>query len=805
MNRFICVHGHFYQPPRENPWLEAIEVQDSAYPYHDWNERITAECYRPNAASRILDGENRIVRIVNNYSRMSFNFGPTLLSWIEVHAPDVYQAILDADRDSLRRFSGHGSAIALVYNHMILPLANDRDRRTQVLWGVRDFEYRFGRSPEGMWLAETAVDLRSLETLVDHGIRFTILSPSQARRYRTAGQRQWVNVEGARIDPTRPYRQKLPSGRKIALFFYDGPISHGIAFERLLVRGEDFTGRLLGAFSDDRNWPQLVHVATDGETFGHHHHHGEMALAYALDLIEEREDVALTTYGEYLARSVELPEVEIIENSSWSCIHGVERWRSNCGCNTGRAGWHQEWRAPLREALDWLRASVEPLFEEAAGGLLKDPWAARDDYISVVLDRSAENLDRFFKSHGLVDLPPDRRTTALKLLELQRHAMLMYTSCGWFFDDLSGIETVQVIQYAGRVVQLAQELLDAPDLEARFVERLSEARSNLPEHRDGREIFERWVKPAHVDLSKVCSQYAAASLFEEYPDDTRIYSFRIERRNQQYSRAGRAKLTVGNCRVSSEVTRETGILSFACIHLGDHNVVGGVRFYEGEASYREMVRQLTEVFSMADIPEAIRRLDQHFVGSRYSLKTLFRDEQRRILDVILDHTLSDAESAYRRLFDQHDPLMQFLTDLGTPIPPSMRTAGEAVLNADLRRAFLQEEIDPGRIRFIIEKTRTWQASLDSGGLSYMLRKMIEERSENVFREPTDLAALDAFDGLISAARLLPFEIDLSFPQNRCYELLQKLIPAEVAGFDGADLWISRLKALAERLSIRVEG
>jgi alpha-amylase/alpha-mannosidase (GH57 family) len=803
VKHYICVHGHFYQPPRENPWLEAIEVQDSAYPYHDWNERITAECYRPNAASRILDGERRIVQIVNNYSRMSFNFGPTVLGWIEVNAPDVYRAILDADRDSLERFSGHGSAIAQVYNHMILPLADERDRKTQVLWGVRDFEHRFGRPAEGMWLAETAVDLKALETLVDHGIRFTILSPHQARRVREAGKREWMDVRGARIDPTRPYHQRLPSGRKIALFFYDGPISHGIAFERLLDRGEDFADRLLGAFSDDRDWPQLVHVATDGETFGHHHRHGEMALAYALDLIEEREDVALTNYGDYLARCTELPDVEIIEDSSWSCIHGVERWRGNCGCNTGRPGWHQEWRAPLRAALDWLREAVAPLYEESAGGLLKDPWAARDDYISIVLDRSAENLDRFFEKHGGKDFRPDQHTTALKLLELQRHAMLMYTSCGWFFDDLSGIETVQVIQYAGRVVQLAQELFDAPTVETGFLERLFEARSNIAEHQNGKVIFEKWVKPAHVDLAKVCSQYAAASLFEEYPDEAGIYCYRIERRNQRYSQAGRARMTAGKCQVSSQVTRESALLSFACIHLGDHNVVGGVRHYEGATPYRQMVKDLTEVLSRADIPEAIRRLDRHFVGTRYSLKTLFRDEQRRILEVILDHTLSDAESVYRRLFDQYDPLMHFLSDLGTPIPQPMRTAGEAVLNADLRRAFLEEEIDPDRIRFLIERTRTWQADLDSRGLSYMLQKIIQERSEAVFSEPTDLTALDEFDALISAAQSLPFEIDFSLTQNQCYRFLQKIVPGRDDGSEETELWVSRLKALGEKLSIRV--
>jgi len=236
MDRYLCIHCHFYQPPRENPWLESIELQESAYPYHDWNERITAECYEPNAASRILTTDNRIIRIVNNYSRISFNVGPTLLSWMANRAPETYQAILDADRESQQRFSGHGSAIAQVYNHMIMPLANRRDKQTQVFWGIRDFESRFNRAPEGMWLAETAVDIETLEVLAANGIQFTILAPSQARHERRVTTTKFKNVEGGKIDPTRPYVCNLPSGRSINLFFYDGPISRAVAFEGLLQR-----------------------------------------------------------------------------------------------------------------------------------------------------------------------------------------------------------------------------------------------------------------------------------------------------------------------------------------------------------------------------------------------------------------------------------------------------------------------------------------------------------------------------------------------------------------------------------------
>src|SRR5271165_529035 len=379
--RYLCIHGHFYQPPRENPWLEAIELQDSAYPYHDWNERVLAECYAPNAAARILDAGLKIARIVNNYASMSFNFGPTLLSWMQQKAPEAYESVTGADRASTIRFSGHGSAIAQVYNHMILPLANERDRQTQVAWGIRDFEARFGRMPEGMWLAETAVDLVSLDALAEAGIRFTILAPSQAKC-----------PEGKILDTTQPYWVRLPSGRKIAVYFYDGPVSRAVAFEHLLSDGERFAKRLIDRFSDSQP-AQLVHIATDGETYGHHHGRGEMALAYALDYVESRGLAKITNYGEFLERHPPTSEIEIHENTSWSCSHGIGRWSTNCGCNCGggHGRWNQDWRAPLREALDWLRDTVAVCHEQQGRKFLRDPWQARNDYIQVILDRSKES------------------------------------------------------------------------------------------------------------------------------------------------------------------------------------------------------------------------------------------------------------------------------------------------------------------------------------------------------------------------------------------------------------------------------
>ncbi len=401
MNGDLCIHGHFYQPPRENPWLEAIELQDSAHPYHDWNERMTAECYAPNAVSRILDGNGDIVKLVNNYAKISFDFAPTLLSWLQTKAPDLYAAILAADQESAKQFSGHGSALAQVYNHGIMPLANRRDRVTQIRWGVRDFEHRFKRAPEGMWLPETAVDVETLDLLAAQGIRFTILAPHQAARWRPNGAPLWTEATAVPFDTNRVYRQNLPSGRSIAIFFYNAAIARGVAFEGLLSNGEQFVERLMGGFSSECDWPQLVHIATNGEIYGHYHKFGDMALAFALDQIEAKQLARLTNYGEFLSRHPPTHEVEIVENSSWSCGHGVERWRADCGCNTGsHSHWNQAWRGPLRQAFDWLRDEVAGPWETHAREFVRDPWAARDAYVEVIQDRSLNKRLEFFARHG---------------------------------------------------------------------------------------------------------------------------------------------------------------------------------------------------------------------------------------------------------------------------------------------------------------------------------------------------------------------------------------------------------------------
>ncbi len=807
MTRYICVHGHFYQPPRENPWLEAIELQDSAYPYHDWNERVTAESYGPNASSRILDSRDRIVSIVNNYERISFNFGPTLLAWMQPNAPEVYRLVLEADVSSRERFSGHGNALAQCYNHMIMPLANSRDRRTQVAWGVEDFRHRFGRDPEGMWLPETAVDIDSLEALAEHGIRFTVLEPGQAARVREIGAEQWRDVSGGSIDPTRAYLQRLPSGREIALFFYDGPISRGVAFEGLLDNGIRYAERLVGAFDDRREWPQLINIATDGETYGHHHRHGEMAVAFALQHIERLQDVRLTNYGEYLERHPPTHEVQISEDTSWSCAHGVERWRSDCGCHTGgEPGWNQRWRGPLREALDGLRDAVAPLYEEGAAELLEDPWAARDAYIRVVLDRSPDSLDRYFAAHARRELGADDRVRALKLLEVQRHAMLMFTSCGWFFNELSGIETVQVIEYAGRVVQLAHELFGA-DVETPFLEALQRAESNLPEQGTGREIYESYVRPSIVDLPKVAAHYAVLSLFERHGERERVYCYYVDVADRQERSAGRSSIVVGRATITSAITREPIDVAFAAAHFGDHNVYGGVREFGDVDSYNALLSEASAAFQRADLPAIVRAIDRLFGGSTYSLSTLFRDEQRRILDRVLAAALQEAEQAFARVYGDNAILMRFIADLRMPQPKAFRITADFVLNNRLRELLEQDYVEMDAVREALGEARVADATLDAAGLGFALSGTLARLGAQLERDPQELSLLRKVRQLAGLTGELPFEVPLWELQNSFYRLradvYREMQQRAESGDEEAAAWIADFRRLGERIHFAV--
>ncbi|MGD8818207.1 MAG: DUF3536 domain-containing protein, partial [Acidobacteriota bacterium] len=795
--------GHFYQPPRENPWLEAIEVQDSAYPYHDWNERITDECYAPNSTARILDGERRIERIVNNYRHISFDFGPTLLSWLQRKRPELYRRIIAADGDSATRFSGHGSAMAQAYHHLIMPLACPRDRRTEVIWGLRDFRHRFGREPEGMWLPECAVDTDCLEILAAHGIAFTVLSPRQARRVRGLDEEQWHEVDADSLDTTRPYRVELPSGAAIVVFFFDDRIAREVSFGGLLHDGARLARRLCEGTDGDR----LVHLATDGETFGHHHRHGEMALAWALQEIGRRDGVRLTNYAEFLDGYEVTDEAEIVEASSWSCAHGVERWRSDCGCVTGREDWGQEWRAPLRAALDWLRDALAQRYEERMGELFDDPWKARNDYIDVVLDRSDESLAHFFEQHATRRPTRDERVTALRLFEMQRRALQMYTSCGWFFDDISRIETVQILGYAARAVQLGCEVFDE-DLESGLVARLKKAPSNVETFGDGEGVWRQLVAPTRVDLSRVAAHFAVGNLFGEYQREDDVYVYRVEGTEQQRRENGPRKLAIGRARVTSRITHYELTSAYAVIHFGGHDLAGWV----GPAEVAtEALAQSAEQSFESDLAGLIRDLDSAFGDRRFSLHSLFRDEQRRIADRLLRPTVRKAEETYHELFDADDPKIEFLEEHRLPLPDALKTAARHLLNMELRELLEARPFDLDRTRRLIDLARTFDISLDSPGLALQLQHTLANLTRRLAADPDRREILDKLRAAVTLVDSLPFEVDLWEPQNILYGVICSEWPAhaERAAAGGArgqraGDWLDGVGAVAAKLSLRVE-
>ncbi|MDR7422014.1 MAG: DUF3536 domain-containing protein [Armatimonadota bacterium] len=714
MSASICLHGHFYQPAREHPWLDAVEIQDSAAPAHDWNARITAECYGPNAAARILDSRGRIARLVNNYEAISFNVGPTLARWLRRAAPGVLEAMVAADRRS-RAARGWGNAIAQAYNHVILPLASPHDRLTQVRWGVADFARRFGRPPDGLWLPETAVDNPTLAALCACGIRFTILAPHQAARVRPLGEGPWTDLGPEGPDVGRAYLCRPAVGCEIVVFFYHGPLSHAIAFGPLLENGEALASRLLEAAA--RSGGGLVHVATDGETYGHHHRFGEMALAVAADRLAR--EGRLTNYAAFLAAHPPADEVEIRERTSWSCAHGVERWRADCGCRT-RAEWHQRWRAPLREALDWLKAELDALFDGAGARVLHAPWTARDAYVEVLLDQAA--APAFLEAHAREPHRPQERVAAMRLLEMQRHGMLMFTSDGWFFDDVTGIETVQVLRHAARAVQLARGF--GPDLEPALVARLRAAESNVPSFGDGAGVWARLVRPDVVDGRRVAAHAAMLSLFAQVPDDARVYAYRVVRRRGRRLARGPQVLITGRADVTDTATGETEALSYASLHLGSdvHCAVAGDW---DEARHDAEVDALAAAFEHGTLADTVRRMDAAFGRDAFGLRDLFVEERRRVLARLTEDAVRHLETSYRRLYEESRGLAETLRQAAVPPPREFLLAAEFVLATDLRRALVSPAPLPDAAWALVEEARAWGVTLPAAELEQLLAERVE--------------------------------------------------------------------------------
>ncbi|MBP8645210.1 MAG: DUF3536 domain-containing protein [Syntrophobacteraceae bacterium] len=746
--KYVCLHGHFYQPPRENPWLEAVETEESADPYHNWNERIHIECYRANTAARLVGEKNRVLRLRNNYRSLSFNFGATLLRWMEEQDPWSYGTILAADREVHTR-TGHGNAVALAYNHMILPLANRRDQVTQVRWGVLDFEHRFGRRPEGMWLPETAVSRETLGVLADEGIRYTILSPHQASRWRFLDETEWRDARDGGIPTGRAYRFDCGRGRGIRLFFYDAALAKGIAFERLLEHSSRLLNRIQHNFDHrdrSRREPWLVHTATDGESYGHHFKFGDMALAAAFEELDRDPSAEVLNYGRFLSMFPTVAEVEIRENTAWSCVHGLGRWERDCGCRIGDdPGWNQQWRAPLREALNRLRDSLALHYEKEMARLSSDPWEARNDYIRVVLNPGGER-DKFLNRHTRFGPAKTDVPRFFQLLEMQRCSMLMFTSCGWFFDEISGLETRINLKYAARAIQLARKT-GAPPLEESFLAILEKAPSNRKEFGNGAEVYRKKVQPEVVEFDRVVANHAIRSLAKAHSPVYRLYCFQYVPQKEEDLGSYPARSLYGYVRVRDTRTLEEADFLYAALHFGGLDFRCSVKPYGGDAEYQHILASLEQSMEEQNMVNTVRFLDQVFGTTFFNLQDAFRDIRSSVAIEISQQKLRLYRELQQHFFQTHQPLLVSLRQWGIQIPRDVQGAIRSVLGEEVRlivREILEHRqeyeggteswedtdffyrVHMGRLNTILESARGWRLILRPNGLSAEVGNVLVE-------------------------------------------------------------------------------
>lgn len=688
-----------------------------------------------------------------------------------------------------------------------MPLANTRDKRTQIAWGLKDFRYRFQREPEGMWLPETAVDMETLDLLAEYGLRFVVLAPRQARAVRKIGAGEWQEVDAETIDTRRPYLCRLPSGRTISVFFYDGDLAKAVAFEGVLKDGTLFAQRLRGAFADDGDYDQLVHIATDGESYGHHHRFGEMALAVCLRDIQQREDVELTLYGDYLDRAAPADEAMIHEGSSWSCVHGVERWRGDCGCHSGgHPGWDQSWRGPLRDSLDWLRDELAERYENMMAGLIRDPWKARDAYIDVILDRSQRSRLRFLRQNARGSLNADERSRIWHLLEMQRNALLMYTSCGWFFDEISGIETVQILSYAAKAIQLAQEVGGA-DLRGRFLKKLRAAPSNIASYGNGAVVFKKQVDPSVVNMVRVAAHYVITSIFEHLADEEDIYTFRVKRVMYDHYEQDGETLAVGRLLITSRITEEQRELAFVTLHFGAQEVFAGISENLNEQDFRKIRRDLSRSFRGVRRRSALRGMRASFEHGPFTLEHLFRDEQTRILYRLLHKAFADMEHSFRQIAEDHSPVMRVVRQLNVPLPKILDTTLLTMTNMDLLDALGRDPLDFKYLERLVREADEWQLDIDRETIAYVAGKRFKSMMDIFRRRPRDQRLLRDMTSLLKTVGPLDLALDLGKPQN-IYFFIQKeyydgMSRQADEGKPRARRWITLFELLGQQLAMEI--
>lgn len=810
-------HGHFYQPPRENPWTDEVEREPSARPFHDWNARITAECYAANAAARIHDDRGRILRVANNYERISFNFGPTLLRWLQRYDPRTLRRIVEADRISAARL-GHGNAIAQAYNHMILALADARDRRTQIRWGCLEFQHRFGRAPESLWLAETAANHAVLDEMIEQELRFVILAPMQARRVRPVVDSQWQEVSGGRVDPSRAYvyRHRDGSGRSIAVFFYDGPLAQSVSFGGALHDGRNLAQRAEGAIVEQRGHPQLIHLAVDGETAGHHVGFGNLALAWALEREIPHRGLEVTNYAAFLdlhppTWECELDEGPYGEGTSWSCAHGVGRWIRDCSCRIDPgAPTQQAWRGPLRRALDIARDGGREFFERETATLLRDPWVARDEAVRLVLDCGPSERERFFAEHAARELSAEEQARVLGLLEFQHQAMLMYTSCGWFFDDIGGLESVQVLRYAARMLEMWEELGGTPPRE-KFLAALARARSNDARRGTGADVFRRDALAVQVTPERVAAHLAMSSLVQVPPEHGHLALHRFERRAFHLRESGSLRLVTGRFVLEHQRTLRSHDLQVAMLHRGGLDFFTVIAPYD-DADFEQRQSQLHEALEQGD-HAAARTIEAMagLRGPRFGAEDLLESGRQELLQFALSEVIDRFSEAYSALYAENREILSSLRAMGMELPEELQAATNFTLRKQLEREFVEhaDADDPAAWSRSIEVVRAALAHdvrLDSALARRHFERMLSERIEQLASAVRDGASeaatlvLRRITEILDTADTLKLRLDLGEPQLVFHEeFLEVPLAGSVAHVAGLDALAQRLGFAPGRL------
>jgi alpha-amylase/alpha-mannosidase (GH57 family) len=781
----LVIHGHFYQPPRENPWTDHIERQPSAHPFSNWNERINSECYRPNAFARIVDNYGRVERIVNNYSLINFNIGPTLLAWLERFHPATYARVLEADGASVRQRGGHGNAIAQGYHHAILPLCNERDRRTEIRWGLADFRQRFGREPESIWLPETACDDATLGALIDEGLKYVILSPFQAERVRPSGGETWLSVIDGQLDTTVPYRylHRDGSGRSLAVFFYDGQLAKAIAFDGALASSHLLIERFERKAREGGNGAggRVVNVATDGESYGHHFKFGDRCLAYGLEVEAAARGLRVTNYGEFLAENEPRFEVEIKagaegEGTAWSCAHGVGRWTRDCSCHAGAPeGWKQKWRAPLREALNYLRDEAARAYEEQGGEIFRDPWRARDDYVELLTDakraRRAEFLAR--QAGRPVGEADERR--ALTLLELQRSSLLMFTSCGWFFNDISGIETVQVLSYAARALDIMAELR-LPSAREGFLARLAGAQSNVRKHGNGADIFRELVETTRVAPARVAASLAISSLVDKSGQDGEIAGHAYTLTEFRQEQHGRLALATGRVNLKTFSTGRRLDFAVAAMHVGDVDFYCVLKEYPGDEAFRAATGKLWSNYRTGSVPALLRLMQEEFGPSDFGLEHLLPEGRQRVYEIMFGRMVGRFSEQYEYLYEENRRNIEMLQQAGFQLPEELRAAAEFTITRRLEREMqkFEQQTDPAAIREAL-KIASEVARLGYRLDRTSMRRKFEKLIVTTVRAAVDDAGAENYEaalGLIDLAAELNLHANLERAQEIVYEAVR---------------------------------